>query len=308
MLERAIVHYVDQVPDGLAEETNVDNGTMLETAAEQYVDQIPDGLAQRNDEAMIELISINDPEQSDGSAIQFVTKLQFEKCMDKMRNKIDYFQKRVLNEISDFKRETMLSIRKLTDVVTRSLNTELNQEEEEDVELTEKYKGIFPVNHKDTLHAVNKRIKSESEFKMFFELKMEKITGKDAIKMINAIWTINCIGKFTWLGTKNKDRFCDLESLIYLMVKILESRFPECGAYNIIELVVKQRAKSAGEAIKENGKISNNSSENVSANSGLEPTAAKDSLSPDDFIFVADSDLSPNLNPFDPEELINFDD
>lgn len=299
--------------NGVEEQNLVENETTVEQAFEgtivQYVDELPEGLAEGDRETLYELTPINHNEQPDGSCLPFVNQVELEnhplsnecKCMGKMRNKMDYFQKRVLSEISDFRRETMSSIRNLADIVSRSLNIVLDEEADEageiSDELSEKYEGMFPVNDKDTLHAVNKRIKSETDLKLFLQLKLDKISNIDATKtarkMLNALCTVNCISQFTWLGTKKKDKFSDLESLIDIIAKIMEQRFPKCGAFNIIETVVKQRAKSAGEATKESGRVQNNDQQEPTTTA---PPVSSDFQFSDPFV----------AGPFDPEGFLNL--
>lgn len=167
--------------------------------------------------------------------------------------------------MAEFRHEVTNSLRNLTDLVCRTSNSEFNQEDQarEDMfdDLSEKYKEIqFPVNDKATLRLMNTSIRADADFKVFLQLKMERIIGKDvtktARKMLNSISSVNCFSQFTWGGNPklSKDCFSELKSLIEVTAKILEKRYPKCGAYNIIEIVVKQRTKSAGEAVKENAK------------------------------------------------------
>lgn len=185
------------------------------------------------------------------------------KCMDKIRNKIDYFQKRVLREMADFRHETTKSIRKLTEIVVRMSNAGPNTDSQiQEVAaidaLADKYKAFFPVADKNAMHSMNNRIESDADFKMFMEAKLEKICGIDATKTIRKILkaccTVACLGQFSWLGTSNKDRFCKMENFIGLMAQTLENRFPNCDAFSVIETVVKQRTKSAGEAMRDSMK------------------------------------------------------
>lgn len=177
---------------------------------------------------------------------------------------MDYFQKRVTSDMADLRHDLMKSIRSLTDIVLQGSN---NQQLSNDCtpddgetwdELIEKYAGHIPVNDEISLRSMNQRIKSDPELKMFLQLKFDRISGADAVKsarkMLNALCTVECFGQFTWLGTKETARFSEFHSLLEFIVKILESRFPGCKASDIIQSVVKQRTKSAGEAVKDTGK------------------------------------------------------
>lgn len=244
------------------------------------------------------------------------------KGLEKIQNKLDYFQKRMRNEIADLRYETIKSIRELTDLVRSHLpNTQPQEQVDISDDLHDKYKAIFPVNDKVVLRSINKQFKADSDFKGYVDLKLDKINGTDATKtarkILNALCTVNCYSQFTWLGTKDKDRFLDMESIIDLVTKILEKRFPKCGAFDIFETVVKQRTKSAGEAVKENVKISKSDGETVNENvqilKSCQDAAAINSSPAIDHLAKAsqinnevDNQLEIESQLFDPNILLNF--
>lgn len=287
----------------LEQETMIDlqqnNYVVLDTTGSQFINQCE--LQDQNIRAQVHELEVSTNESNC-------------KCSDKLRNKIDYFQKRVIGEIADLRHDFMKSIRNLTDIVLRGSNnpqsTQQDTPDEDDKsdELIEKYAGHLPVNDKIELRSINQRIKSDAEFKMFLDIKFERISAVNAVKtarkMLNAMCTVNCFGQFTWLGTKDKDPFVELQFLIDCICKVLESRFPKCGAYTIIESVVKQRTKSAGEAVKENVKGANKC-QGASANDNL---SARSSVTPE-LLNVANDPMLCNEHPahFDPESVMNYD-
>lgn len=296
--------FVGETHDGFGDselETMIDlqqnNYVVLDTIGSQFINQC--GIQNQNVRAQVHELEVSTNESNC-------------KCLDKLRNKMDYFQKRMIGEMADLRHDMMKSIRNLTDIVLRgSSNQQPTQdtpdEDDNSHELIEKYAGHIPVNDKIALRAINQRIKADAEFKKFLQLEFERISAVDAVKtarkMLNAVCTVSCFGQFTWLGTKDKDRFSELQFLIEFITKILESRFTNCGAYKIIESVVKQRTKSAGEAVKENFKGASKCQEGT-ANSHFSVESSETPELP----FVADDPMLHNEHPapFDPESVMHF--
>ncbi|KAG4076467.1 hypothetical protein HA402_005910 [Bradysia odoriphaga] len=312
---------IDKTTAGPSESMTQDGTTTV-----QYVNQMQNDLGEFEQETAIDLERNSYVVQLDTIGSNFINQLEHQnqsicsevhqleastnltncKCVEKLRNKIDYFQKRVMAEIADLRNEVLKSIRSLTEIVRRGSSNDpgpVSSDEDLSDELIEKYSLAIPANDQISLRAINQSIKTDADFKKFLNLEFEKISSVDAIKtarkMLNAVCTVKCFGQFTWLGTKEKERFSEFNHLIEFMIKILEKKFPKCGAYKILESVVKQRTKSAGEAVKESVKA-------ASAKDVSKGPVAENSM------FSAEPNVGPMLSddiyvPFDPESLVQID-
>ncbi len=182
-------------------------------------------------------------------------------CCQKMLNKMDYFQKKMLNEVGRYRQETMQAIRQFTeryDVLLKSKEFQSIVPQEDlakqakDEEFDTQFTDDFPAETSLLIIETDKKIKTDREFRKRFISKLKR-KEKDANEtkavrqFLKSLCAASCLSEFTWLGTQTKKSFSALESLIDVIALIVEEQFPKCDAYKIIKEVVQQRTKSAAE-------------------------------------------------------------
>lgn len=182
-------------------------------------------------------------------------------CCQKVLNKMDYFQKKVLKEVGRYRQETMQAIRQFSDRYDVLLKSEEFQSivpEEElakqrlDEEFETQFTEDFPVKTSLLIIATDTKIKSDREYKKRFIAKLKrKEKEPNEIKSVRklSLCAASCLSEFTLLGTPKKGNFSALESLIGVLAQIVEKQFPKCDAYKIIKEVVQQRTKSAADFV-----------------------------------------------------------
>lgn len=184
------------------------------------------------------------------------------KCLQKVMNKIDYFQKKVFKQLALNRQESDKAIRELSDRVDVLLCSENVQNKVPDAAVTLReefevqFKEMFPVAVNKLLVDVSDKIKSEKDFKKKLLLKLSQKTEETEIKatrkILKLLCTSSCLSGFTWTGSSagptQKLNFSSLEPLIEVITHAIEEQFPKCGAYTILKRVVQQRTKSANES------------------------------------------------------------
>lgn len=190
-------------------------------------------------------------------------------CCQKILNKMDYFQKKMMNEVGRYRQETMQAIRHFTDRYDVLLKSEefqsivpeedlVKQALDEEFEL--QFTNDFPAKTNVVIIEADKKIKSDRGFRKRFIAKLKR-KEKDANEtkavrqFLKLLCAKSCLSEFTWLGTQKKKNFSALESLIDVIALIVEEWFPKCDAYKIIKEVVQQRTKSAAEYMTSSKKL-----------------------------------------------------
>lgn len=183
------------------------------------------------------------------------------KCLQKLMNKIDYFQKKVLKQVGFYRQETAKSIRELTDRVDVLLNSHNIQDDVADAPITSsdefevQFKAMFPIAVNKMLVEASNKVKNERDFKkrllLMLNQKTEENETKATRKILKSLCSASCLSGFTWTGTPattKKLSFSSLEPLIDVITQVIEDQFPKCNAYGILKHVVQQRTKSANES------------------------------------------------------------
>lgn len=184
------------------------------------------------------------------------------KCSQKIMNKIDYFQKKVLKQLGLYRQETAKSIHELSERVDVLLNSDHIQEKIADATITlsdefeDQFKEMFPVKNNTMLVEVNDKIKNERDFKKRLLSKLNQKTEENEIKatrkILKTLCNGSCLSGFTWtggsIGTMKKLSFLSLEPVIDVITQVVKDQFPQCEPYGILKRVVQQRTKSANES------------------------------------------------------------
>lgn len=203
----------------------------------------------------------------------------------KVLNKMDYAQKKILKELGLLRQETNSNRKLMLQLLQtrRPFNDETESNRDEmDIEtvpaevqvdavdmveldeFTEKCKAIFPIKECDFIIDFNKSLKLDQKFAEMLYEKLDHIKGDDEIKtarkMLKFLCDFRCLKDFTWMGTKKMKSFQELHLIVGMITKILKGKYPACDAMDILTKVVQQRTKSAKEAWVEYLKKNNSSS------------------------------------------------
>lgn len=184
-------------------------------------------------------------------------------CYKKLLNKMDYFHKKVLKEVGRYRSETTQAIRQFTeryDVLLKSpeFQSVIPEKDQAEALLEEEFEAHFTNDFPMTRHLglieIDGKLKTDRSYKKKFVAKLkrkEKQSNetKSVRKILKSLCAASCLSEFTWLGTAKKASFSALESLIGVIVLIVEEQFPNCDAYKIIKDVVQQRTKSAADYV-----------------------------------------------------------
>lgn len=184
-------------------------------------------------------------------------------CCQKLINKVDYMQKKLLKELGRYRQEVMQVIRQFSDKYDSLLKSQeidlpdlstqaANRAQMEEFEA--KFKSLFPAANKLALKGINETICTEHDFKRLLTFKLKCIVKEERTNeiiltrlILRLIGSSGCWSEFTWTGTDKKANFSELEALIQVITTVVECQFPTADAFKTLKSCVQQRTKSAAE-------------------------------------------------------------
>lgn len=187
------------------------------------------------------------------------------KCYQKLCNKMEWLHKKIFNEFNSIRGEILTNRQMFLDYTSRQQQggeqpvVVQDEEKENMLDLTDDevdtfnatFKRDFPVSSSDALVEFNET--DDEKFKKFVLLKLEKLQGDDDTKtvrkILKSLCDVHCMSQYTWFGTKKKKSFSKLQSVVDMIVGIMETKYPKCDANELLKVVVQQRTKSAAEKV-----------------------------------------------------------
>lgn len=235
------------------------------------------------------------------------------KCYQKLSNKMEWLHKKISSEFNSIRAEIMTNRQIILDLMTPRQNQPVviqDEVKENELDLTDDevdafnaaFKSVFPVSTSDALFEFNETC--DEKFKKFVVFKLEKLHGDDETKtvrkMLKSLCDVQCMSQHTWFGTKKKASFSKLQSIVDMIVGVMETKYPKCDANELLKGVVQQRTKSAAEKVDKMNSQSTaaESSRSAHSNDNSKGTSLKSSPSTeqsqtlsDESVFSAGSQL-----------------